>query len=162
MTTIPFTADQICQNMFLPDITPEQFEHVRKWIAALRSGRYQQGRNALRRRTGEGVAYCCLGVACDLYDSTKWDNEVYCLGSDYVMLPPEAVRAFFGLKAASGHFTFVSDKPVDPSKFVYEPLIGPVWGTSLDRLNDSAELSFEQIADVIEMHLGAVVAQGGK
>lgn len=34
-----------------------------KWIAALRSGDYVQGRNGLRK---EGK-YCCLGVLCDIH-----------------------------------------------------------------------------------------------
>lgn len=33
-----------------------------RWVAALRSGEYPQGKHALR--TAEG--YCCLGVLCDL------------------------------------------------------------------------------------------------
>lgn len=33
----------------------------KKWVRALRSGRYKQGRNALRTHLG---SYCCLGVLC--------------------------------------------------------------------------------------------------
>jgi hypothetical protein len=35
-----------------------------KWVAALRSGEYQQGKAHLQ--TGDGK-FCCLGVLCDLY-----------------------------------------------------------------------------------------------
>jgi len=38
-----------------------------KWLEALRSGKYQQGKNFLR----EGDRYCCLGVLCEL-DGAKW------------------------------------------------------------------------------------------
>ncbi len=38
------------------------------WIEALRGGKYQQDRVYLRTNTG----YCCLGVACDLYDHESW------------------------------------------------------------------------------------------
>lgn len=34
-----------------------------RWLAALRSGKYKQGKKVLR--TEEGT-YCCLGVLCDL------------------------------------------------------------------------------------------------
>ena len=34
----------------------------RKWLAALRSGKYLQGRNRLRR----GNRFCCLGVLADV------------------------------------------------------------------------------------------------
>ena len=35
-----------------------------KWLAALRSGEYKQGRGRLRSANDE---FCCLGVLCDLY-----------------------------------------------------------------------------------------------
>lgn len=38
-----------------------------KWINALRSGEYKQGREKLRSPNG----YCCLGVLCDLYSKEK-------------------------------------------------------------------------------------------
>ena len=34
-----------------------------KWIAALRSGKYKQGRNNLNNNG----AYCCLGVLCEVF-----------------------------------------------------------------------------------------------
>lgn len=37
-----------------------------KWVAALRSGEYKQGKDALMRETEEGQEFCCLGVLCDL------------------------------------------------------------------------------------------------
>jgi hypothetical protein len=39
-----------------------------KWAKALRSGRYKQGRHALKYKTKAGVTrHCCLGVLCELY-----------------------------------------------------------------------------------------------
>lgn len=35
-----------------------------EWVAALRSGKYTQGKNVLR---DEYDAFCCLGVLCDLH-----------------------------------------------------------------------------------------------
>lgn len=40
-----------------------------KWAAALRSGKYRQAGGVLKDPNG---AFCCLGVACDLIDSSKW------------------------------------------------------------------------------------------
>ena len=41
---------------------------MEKWVKALRSGRYKQGRHALKYKTKAGVVrHCCLGVLCDLY-----------------------------------------------------------------------------------------------
>lgn len=51
-----------------------------KWITALRSGEYRQGRGSLR----EHDAYCCLGVLCDLHaKETIYENHhdrSYCGG----------------------------------------------------------------------------------
>ncbi len=40
----------------------------KRWLAALRSGKYKQGR--LRLRSGDN--FCCLGVLCDVYDPKEW------------------------------------------------------------------------------------------
>lgn len=45
-------------------LPPEVIANRRTWATALRSGEYEQGRGYLRNN-GE---YCCLGVACDLFD----------------------------------------------------------------------------------------------
>lgn len=40
-----------------------------KWVAALRSGKYEQGKFALRNHDNK---FCCLGVLCDIIDNNKW------------------------------------------------------------------------------------------
>jgi hypothetical protein len=49
--------------------------NARKWVNALRSGKYQQTNSYLRDSEG----YCCLGVACDLYHKEtgkgKWVED---------------------------------------------------------------------------------------
>ena len=40
-----------------------------KWIAALRSGKYQQGRCTLRDKQNK---FCCLGVLCDITSPEGW------------------------------------------------------------------------------------------
>ena len=42
----------------------------RKWLAALRSGKYQQAKAALHR---QGDGFCCLGVLCDVSGLGKWE-----------------------------------------------------------------------------------------
>lgn len=37
---------------------------AKKWVAALRSGKYKQGKGALHRKNGD--KFCCLGVLCNL------------------------------------------------------------------------------------------------
>ena len=46
-------------------IAPEVKELRRKWLRALRSGRYKQGRGVLCRIIDDNrYEYCCLGVLC--------------------------------------------------------------------------------------------------
>lgn len=37
-----------------------------EWVEALRSGKYVQGRQRLKRVMGGGTTYCCLGVLCEV------------------------------------------------------------------------------------------------
>ena len=52
----------------------------RKWVDALRSGKYQQGFGALKTKAG---GYCCLGVLCDavltprgMVSRDDWEDRV--------------------------------------------------------------------------------------
>lgn len=51
-----------------------------KWVAALRSGNYEQGWGLLRGVTDK---YCCLGVACDISGQGQWIKR-YEGGSDAI------------------------------------------------------------------------------
>jgi hypothetical protein len=44
-----------------------------KWVEALRSGKYEQGQNRLRR----GDAFCCLGVLCDVVGGGEWERDQF-------------------------------------------------------------------------------------
>lgn len=52
-----------------------------KWLEALRSGEYQQGRVVLRttpQPDAQHGRFCCLGVLCDLIGPNKWTmNEAH-------------------------------------------------------------------------------------
>jgi len=114
-------------------------EVQKKWVKALRSGKYKQGKELLK----EEDRFCCLGVACDIYlkaHGDKWANlyndGVGWIYDDNTALPP-LVRDWFGIKSCSGNFGDVGGDKVEGS-------------TSLVGLNDDRGFSFEQIADVIE------------
>lgn len=47
-------------------------ELLKRWIDALRSRKYKQGKGCLRSKNN---TYCCVGVLCDLYDQTRWTSE---------------------------------------------------------------------------------------
>lgn len=44
---------------------------MEKWVAALRSGKYEQGKAALKT----GDRFCCLGVLCDISQVGKFDKN---------------------------------------------------------------------------------------
>jgi len=55
-------------------------EVKKKWVEALKSGKYKQGQRALHLKTSDGSFFCCLGVLCDLYiknvrTDVKWESE---------------------------------------------------------------------------------------
>ena len=57
-------------------------EFKAKWLEALRSGRYAQGRCYLRTGANE---FCCMGVALDLIDSTQWRDPYKSQWGDMVI-----------------------------------------------------------------------------
>lgn len=63
-----------------------------KWVAALRSGKYEQGRGQLRTIND---LYCCLGVLGDLMLPNGWEPHPsgkgigFTLNGSYSMLPVE-------------------------------------------------------------------------
>lgn len=108
----------------------------RKWLAALRSGEYMQGRRKLRH----AGRFCCLGVLCNLHAQAHPEiaaKEV--LASMYLGesdLLPDEVRAWAGLDDRYGNLDVGNDSLID--------------------LNDGSgcrQHSFSEIADVIEAHL---------
>lgn len=117
-------------------------ENIAKWVAALRSGEYEQGRAALRR----GNDFCCLGVACDISGVGEWEDMRTGVGMFFYRTEkgsrignsatlPAAVSRWLGID---------TDNP----KLKYG-LTGP---SSLPAsvLNDSHKLPFSEIADLIE------------
>lgn len=90
--------------------------NAKKWVAALRSGEYSQGRGRLRK----GDTFCCLGVACDLY--AKEHPEAEWLGTpiapmfrvapgDYTedMFMPQAVKDWLEFEAGSSRLAGDND-----------------------------------------------------
>jgi hypothetical protein len=124
-------------------------ESVQKWVKALRSGEYKQGDKRLCKvgKDGEPNSYCCLGVACELFEEEFPDklNRVehningivvyhkYIIGEEEwsVSLPP-VVQEWLGLKDEYGTY-----KKEDAF-------------FSLMRYNDETKYTFDQIADLIE------------
>jgi len=121
-------------------------EIAEKWVAALRSGEYQQERGYLHTEHG----HCCLGVLCDLHQRETGDGEwrpwgsgdaghSQCyrdgLGIDGEYAPPPGVREW-------------ADMEEDPCVRVKQP-DGDETADEIVNLNDQG-YSFLQLADLIE------------
>jgi len=114
-------------------------EVMKKWVDALRSGKYEQTDNALKRDN----AFCCLGVLCDISEISYWkrkndgDDGEFIYAEQYTNLLPIKVAEWAGMKNASGSFQSVSaysdDYKID----------------TLARMNDD-NVQFTEIADIIE------------
>ena len=49
---------------------------AKKWVKALRSGKYKQGECYLKQLNDNGQAkHCCLGVLCELYNESMRQNH---------------------------------------------------------------------------------------
>jgi hypothetical protein len=105
--------------------------NLRRWVAALRSGAYQQGQSFMRTKDNK---YCCLGVAMDL----ALANGVVCDNIDWgkTSVTPKEVNDWFGTERSVGGL----NKEIKlPDGGVYSP----------SNLNDGGT-SFADIADAIE------------
>lgn len=102
----------------------------KKWIEALRSGKYRQGTRALRSDRG----FCCLGVACDIIDPNGWVGPI---GND--------IRWTDGDKQPRSAYI-----PYDTAARIG---ISQVAMGNLASMNDSGGKSFSWIADYIEENL---------
>lgn len=148
--------------------TPEeQKEHMRGFLAALRSGDYKQGRGTLTLPATTDPSgkqrHCCLGVAtvhaikCGLPIVATTHSSDYGPVIDYeetenrqrsrhYLLP--RIQEFYGFSAAN---PFLAIPPALHTHLVTEGAIGR--GQSrlqASTLNDDLNLNFEQIADCFE------------
>lgn len=109
----------------------------RKWLEALRSGEYVQGRDRLLTPSADGDSFCCLGVLCELHAQETggvWTGQTYMHNRGAL---PRPVALWAGLDAR-------------------DPIVSDM---KLSSHNDGTGLlqhkpkSFRRIADLIEKHL---------
>jgi hypothetical protein len=87
-------------------------EITQRWIDALRSGAYEQGKGALRLKN----KYCCLGVLCDLYskeNNEEWKmvdekTEQYAF-QECLSYLPKKVQKWAGMNTCSGEINHKMD-----------------------------------------------------
>ena len=103
-------------------------KRIKKWVKALKSGKYSQTRKRLRDDTG----YCCLGVACDVCKKGKWEGDEYYIGGwSYDENIPNGVKKWYGIDGEP--FVEVKGK----KRYLVD-------------LNDDYKWSFKKIAKAIE------------
>lgn len=126
---------------------------MKKWVAALESGRYKQTKGTLRQQNKDGKSYghCCLGVLCDIYaKETGKGNWEKChetsLDRDFKVSDgsrsstdlPNEVKEWAGMLSQGGRL----DTPLKLED------AGEI--NSLIELNDDVGYSFRKIAKVIK------------
>lgn len=132
-------------------------DNAKKWIGALRSGKYNKSKGQLHYVSNGKHYHCLFGVCCDLYQKDKGDLEektfqidgddkVYYSYDGRVGYMPEKVRQWVGLKDLLGTHTV--------------KVSGINFASCLLRLNDSdpkpdngppeREYSFKELASLIE------------
>lgn len=124
-------------------------EVIRKWVDALRSGKYKQGKGYLHKDD----CFCCLGVLCDLAekeglishavsDRTGWDGYQESITYEGVWdFLPKKVQTWAGLESNHPNITYKVKDRDDETE--YEVTDG------VSELNDNG-FSFTEIADLLE------------
>lgn len=112
------------------EINKKQFQ---KWIEALDSGEYSQGRSRLQSKEG----YCCLGVACKVLipENKQILNDNGWLEGGILEAQDDAPE---WLKDISDDFEL---------KTIYEY----DQGVTIETMNDDMDMSFEEIATCLEL-----------
>lgn len=121
-------------------------EIAERWIAALRSGKFNQTTGVLHRTKEHGKdaeGYCCLGVLCELAVAEGVITSRVDSFGDLVAYGP------------SGHTGFLPEAVDAWAELTkgYDPVLSS--GESLSVLNDDGK-SFTEIADVIEADIDAL------
>jgi len=88
-------------------------ELKKRWIDALRSGKYIQGDSTLRFFDADSGkdTFCCLGVLCDLIEPNNWthSNGDWCWAQK-VEVPPDHYIGILGLNIPFRIYTVMNDK----------------------------------------------------
>lgn len=98
----------------------------KRWVEALRSGKYKQGKAALRSNENH---FCCVGVLCDIVAPNDW-------------------------QLSGSIFNFQGTNHYDlPANFRRDLDIPNAEENKLIYMNDYKNKSFSEIADYIEANL---------
>ena len=105
-----------------------------KWVEALRSGKYEQGRDVLRTTDNK---FCCLGVLADIRNPEGWRSDPQTIGTRGGRL----INGFGWRDFLPDDLLSLPDLGIDLEDQL-----------TLVDMNDHGR-SFDEIADYIERHL---------
>lgn len=121
-------------------------KRIRLWVNALRSRRYKQGYGNLKYKAGkQGIRYCCLGVACDVFRRTTGRGKWARCCVDYGGADVELKTWLF-----SGAGTFLPTQVMTWYGLDADPLLDLDLALGATYYNDAYRETFAQIADRIE------------
>ena len=130
-----------------------------RWISALRSGAYKQGHHTLH---SEDNCFCALGVLCDLYAQDfgiKWETHQTLMGNHshfvtVMALPHELMNfeKFYSVAVPQSPIANWASMQANPWLYV-NTKEGVRSEYHMSEINDKLELSFAEIADLIEEQL---------
>jgi hypothetical protein len=116
--------------------TREQIlENRRKWIEALRSGKFKQCKQVLRKQNGSHISFCCLGVATEISGLCTVDGNFYLDETEalsYSALLPPCVQDWLNITTIEGRY------------------IDKDGSANFLTVNNDSGKSFDEIADIIE------------
>ena len=127
----------------MPNQWTKRRENRRKWVEALRSGKYKQTSGSLHDDNG----FCCLGVACEISGLGEWERDaIFGNQTDYRYMGktgslPAPVAAWLGLTSKSPTW--------DEGKWSESGNITDDMDDNLAVRNDEG-VTFAEIADIIE------------
>lgn len=128
-------------------------ERLKLWTQALKSGQYNQTTSRLGVIQDGEASYCCLGIACEvaIANGLDIDRNVNLFGVEGVdegdgsivydnepSVLPKAVQDWFGFRETNPMIHLPEDER----------------NMSLAECNDALNMSFEQIAKVVEDNYG--------
>jgi hypothetical protein len=111
-----------------------------KWLEALESEKYTQGRSSLKTQDKDNSPkYCCLGVGCEIFDVERHDqlrNGDFPFGGDRTTCyAPVELKEILALYGDQGDSDFYREQP---NKF-----------RSLISYNDYEKKTFKEIAKIV-------------
>lgn len=113
-----------------------------QWVKALRSGEFKQGKGALAKIDGPDIRYCCLGVLSEVAFRNGIGDRVLFTGNDFITY--DGGKSYPSLNVQSW-------ASIDMDPLVTIP--NDDRRACLSDCNDALDMTFDEIADLIEDQL---------